>query len=126
MTVVPTHPTILFLCPYAITAQIRYFGIWVIRIAEEIKFLMLPSNRLLVTSRLAIVGRAYPRKHIRGNPRYLVTWNTWRFSVGYFPKLDKFATYRTPVTVSERQSQYVNDIRRVAVYDVTVCRSVDE
>jgi hypothetical protein len=98
MTVVPTHPTILYLCLYAITAQIRYFGIWVIRIAE-IKLSMLPSNRLLVTSRLATVGRPYIRKHVRGNPRNLVTW---RLSDGYFPKLDKLATYRTPVTVSER------------------------
>jgi hypothetical protein len=71
----------------------------------EIKLLMLPSDRLLVTSRMATVGRAYPLKHIRGNPRYLVMWNMWRFSVGYFPRLDKLATYRTPVTVSERHSK---------------------
>jgi hypothetical protein len=73
-----------------------------ISIVEEMKLLMLPSNRLLMTSRLATVGRACPRKHIRGSASCLVTWNTWRFSVGYFPRLDKLATYRTPVTVSER------------------------
>jgi hypothetical protein len=73
-----------------------------IHIVEEIKLLMLPSDRLLVTSRLANVGRAYPRKHIRGNARYLVAWNTWMFSVGYFPRLDKLAIYRTPVTVCKR------------------------
>jgi hypothetical protein len=61
----------------------------VVRIVEMIKFLMLPSNRLLMTSRLATVGRACRRKHIRGNTRYFVTWNTWRFSVGYFSILDK-------------------------------------
>jgi hypothetical protein len=38
----------------------------------EIKLLMLPSNRLLMTSRLATVGRANSRKHIRANVRYLV------------------------------------------------------
>jgi hypothetical protein len=62
---------------------------------------MLPSNRLLVTSRQATVGRACPRKHIRGNASCLVMWNTWKFSVGYFPRLDKLATYRTQVTVSK-------------------------
>jgi hypothetical protein len=68
---------------YIIMAQIQYLGIWVIRIAE-IKLLMLPSDRLLMTSRLATVGRAYPRKHIRGSASCLVTWNMWQFSVGYF------------------------------------------
>jgi hypothetical protein len=70
-------------------------------IAGEIKLLMLPSNRLLMTSQLPIVDRACPRKHIRGSASCLVTWNTWRFSVGYFPRLDKLVRYRTPVTVSE-------------------------
>jgi hypothetical protein len=60
-----------------------------ISIVEEIKLLMLPSNRLLMTSRLAAVGRACPRKHIRGNARYLVTWNIEQFSVGYFSIQDK-------------------------------------
>jgi hypothetical protein len=35
-----------------------------IYIAAEIKLLMLPSNRLLMTPRLASVGRAYPRKQV--------------------------------------------------------------
>jgi hypothetical protein len=74
-----------------------------IHIAEEIKLFMLPSNRLLMTSRPATVGRACPRKHIRGSASCLVTWNTWRFSAEYFPRLDKLATYRTQITVSERQ-----------------------
>jgi hypothetical protein len=39
-----------------------------IRIVEEIKLLLLPGNRL---------------KHIRGNVRYLVTWNVREFTVGY-------------------------------------------
>jgi hypothetical protein len=43
-------------------------GIWMIHIVEEIKLLLLPGNRL---------------KHIRGNVRYLVTWNTKVFTVGY-------------------------------------------
>jgi hypothetical protein len=59
-----------------------------INIVEQIKLLMLPSNRLLMTSRLTAVGQACPRKHIRGSASYLVTWNTWKFSVGYFPRLD--------------------------------------
>jgi hypothetical protein len=73
----------------SITVQIQYLGIWVIRIVEKIKLLMLPSNRLLMTPRLATVGRAYPRKHIRGNARYLVTWNVKQFAVVYFSILDK-------------------------------------
>jgi hypothetical protein len=73
---------------YIITVQIQYLGIWMIHIVEGIKLLMLPSD-LLVTSRLATVRREYPRKHIRGNGRYLVTWNAWEFSVGYFSILDK-------------------------------------
>jgi hypothetical protein len=40
----------------------------------EIKLLMLPSNSLLMTSRLITVGQTYPRKHIRGNPRYPVIY----------------------------------------------------
>jgi hypothetical protein len=39
-----------------------------IHIVEEIKLLMLPGN---------------PLKHIRGNVRYLVTWNVKEFTVGY-------------------------------------------
>jgi hypothetical protein len=85
-----------------ITVQIQYLRIWVIHIVVEIKLLMFSSNRLVMASRLITVGRAYPRKHVRGSASCLVTWNTWRFSVGYFPRLDKLATYRTPVTVSER------------------------
>jgi hypothetical protein len=65
-----------------------------IRIAGEIKLLMLPSNRLLMTSRLATVGWACPRKHIRGSASCLVMWNMWRFSVGYFSILDKSERHR--------------------------------
>jgi hypothetical protein len=39
-----------------------------IQIVEEIKLLLLPGNRL---------------KHIRGNVRYLLTWNIKVFTVGY-------------------------------------------
>jgi hypothetical protein len=42
-------------------------GIWMIRIIEEIKLLLLLGNRL---------------KHIRGNVRYLVTWNIKGFTIG--------------------------------------------
>jgi hypothetical protein len=42
-------------------------GIWMIHIVEEIKLLLLPGNRL---------------KRIRGNVRYLVTWNIKMFTVG--------------------------------------------
>jgi hypothetical protein len=49
-------------------------GVWMIHIVEEIKLLLLLGNRL---------------KHIRGNVRYLVTWNIKKFTVGYFLKLDK-------------------------------------
>jgi hypothetical protein len=64
-------------------------GIWMIHTVEEIESLLLLSNRLLMTSRLTTVGQKYPRKHIRDNARYLVTWNIKQFSVGYFPRLDK-------------------------------------
>jgi hypothetical protein len=47
-------------------------GIWMIHIVEEIKLLLLPGNRL---------------KHIRGNVRYLVTWNIKEFTVGYSTKI---------------------------------------
>jgi hypothetical protein len=43
-------------------------GIWMIHTVEEIKLLLLPGNRL---------------KHIRGNGRYLVTWDIKGFTVGY-------------------------------------------
>jgi hypothetical protein len=49
-------------------------GIWMIHIVEEIKLLLLLGNRL---------------KHIRGNVRYLVSWNIKEFTVGYFVRLDK-------------------------------------
>jgi hypothetical protein len=44
-----------------------------IHIVKEIKLLLLLSNRLLMTSRLATVGQTYPRKHIRGSASCLVT-----------------------------------------------------
>jgi hypothetical protein len=43
-------------------------GIWMFHIVEEIKLLLLLGNRL---------------KHIRGNVRYLVTWNIKVFTVRY-------------------------------------------
>jgi hypothetical protein len=43
-------------------------GIWMIHIVEKIKLLLLPGNRL---------------EHIRGNVRYLVTWNIKVFTVEY-------------------------------------------
>jgi hypothetical protein len=49
-----------------------------IHIVEEIKLLLLLGNRL---------------KHIRGNVRYLVTWNIKEFTVGYFLRLDTFFCY---------------------------------
>jgi hypothetical protein len=49
-------------------------GIWMIHIVEEVKLLLLLGNRL---------------KHIRGNVRYLVTWNIKEFTVGYFLRQDK-------------------------------------
>jgi hypothetical protein len=70
-----------------------------IHFTEEIKLLMLPSNRLLIISRLATVGRACPRKHIHGSASCLVTWNIWRFSDGYFLILNKSERHR------ERQLQ---------------------
>jgi hypothetical protein len=33
-----------------------------IHIVDEIKLLLLPGNRTVMTSRLAIVGQTYPRK----------------------------------------------------------------
>jgi pyrrolidone-carboxylate peptidase len=38
--------------------------IWMIHVVEEIKLLLLLSNRMVMTSRLATVGQTYPRKHI--------------------------------------------------------------
>jgi hypothetical protein len=35
-----------------------------IHIVEEIKLLMLPGNRVVMTSRLATVGQTYPHEHI--------------------------------------------------------------
>jgi hypothetical protein len=58
-----------------------------IHIVAEIKLLLLPGNRL---------------KHILGNVRYLVTWNTKEFTVGYFVRLGKRTTYRTRVTVMKQ------------------------
>jgi hypothetical protein len=49
-----------------------------IHIVEEIQLLLLLGNRL---------------KHIRGNVRYLVTWNIKGFTVGYFLRLDTFFIY---------------------------------
>jgi hypothetical protein len=60
-----------------------------IHAVEEIKLLLLLDNRLVMTSRLDTVGQTYPRKHIHGNVRYLVTWNIKKFTVGYFPRLDQ-------------------------------------
>jgi hypothetical protein len=45
-----------------------------IHIVEEIKLLLLLGNRL---------------KYIRGNVRYLETWNIKEFTVGYFLRPDK-------------------------------------
>jgi hypothetical protein len=36
----------------------------VIHVVEEIKLLLLLSNRMVMTSRLATVGQTYQRKHI--------------------------------------------------------------
>jgi hypothetical protein len=43
-------------------------------VVEEINLLLLLGNRL---------------KHIRGNVRYVVTWNVEVFTVGHFLRLDK-------------------------------------
>jgi hypothetical protein len=59
-----------------------------IHIFEEIKLLLLLANRL---------------KHIRGNVRYLVTWNINEFTVGYFPSLDNFLLY---IYNLNRQSEF--------------------
>jgi hypothetical protein len=61
-----------------------------IHVVEEIKLLLLLGNRMVMTSRLVAVGQTYPCKHIRGKVRYLVSWNVKEFTVGYFPKLDKY------------------------------------
>jgi hypothetical protein len=45
-----------------------------IHIVEEIKLFLFLGNRL---------------KHIRGNVRYLVSWNIKQFTVGYSLRLDK-------------------------------------
>jgi hypothetical protein len=37
---------------------------WMVHIVEEIKLLLLPGNRMVMTSRLATVGQTYPRKHV--------------------------------------------------------------
>jgi hypothetical protein len=55
-------------------------GIWMIHVVEEIKLLLLLSNRMVMTSRLATIGQTYPRKHIRGYVRYLATWNIKQFT----------------------------------------------
>jgi hypothetical protein len=46
---------------------------WMIHVIEEIKLLLLLGNRL---------------RHIRGDVRYLVTWDIKEFTVGYFLRLD--------------------------------------
>jgi hypothetical protein len=56
---------------------------------EEIKLLLLLSNRLFMTSRLTVVGQAYPGKHIRNNARCLVTKKVKWFTLGYVSKVDK-------------------------------------
>jgi hypothetical protein len=48
---------------------------WMFHVVEEIKLLLLLGNRL---------------KHIRGNVRYLVTWNIKEFTVGCFLRLNNF------------------------------------
>jgi hypothetical protein len=35
-----------------------------IRVVEEVKLLLLPGNRMVMTSRLATVGQTYPRELI--------------------------------------------------------------
>jgi hypothetical protein len=60
-------------------------GIWMIHVVE-IKLLLLLGNRMVMTTQLATVGQTYPCKHIRGNVRYLVTWNIKQFAVGVLPK----------------------------------------
>jgi hypothetical protein len=57
---------------HTITVQIWYLEIWVISIVEEIKLLLLPSNRLVMTSRLATVGQACQRRCIHGSASCLV------------------------------------------------------
>jgi hypothetical protein len=56
-----------------------------IHIVEEIKLLLLLGNRL---------------KHIRGNVRYLVTWNIKEFTVGYFLRLDNFLTLLLAIRIT--------------------------
>jgi hypothetical protein len=61
---------------------------WMIHIVEEIKLLLLLGNRL---------------KHIRGNVRYLMTWNIKEFTVGYFLRLDEFFLFfiLTPIFIMQ-------------------------
>jgi hypothetical protein len=56
-----------------------------IHIVEEIELMLLPINRLFMTSRITTVGWTYPGKHVHNYARYLVTWNIKQFSVRYFP-----------------------------------------
>jgi hypothetical protein len=46
--------------------------IWIIHAVEEIKLWLLLGNGLVMTSRLATVGQAYPRKHIVSAKMYNV------------------------------------------------------
>jgi hypothetical protein len=70
--------TLLYVCVRIVCMFYIYSagrsGIWMIHIVEEIKLFLLLGNRL---------------KHIRGNVRYLVTWNIKEFTLGYFLRLDK-------------------------------------
>jgi hypothetical protein len=46
-----------------------------IHINKEIELFPLLSSRLFMTSRITIVGQAYPGKHISNNAHYLLTKN---------------------------------------------------
>jgi hypothetical protein len=60
-----------------------------IHIVEEIKLLLLLSNRLFMMARITIVGQAYPGKHICNNTPYLVTKNVKWCTLEYVSNLDK-------------------------------------
>jgi hypothetical protein len=104
-----SHPLVVCKCEHYNSTKVGTREICMIHVPEEIKLLKLPS--LLMTSRMAIVGRTCPRKQIRGSASCIVTWNTWRFSMGYYSVLVWDYTLVRRCTPRRRSKQFSGKIK---------------
>jgi hypothetical protein len=97
-----------------VTVQIRYLRIWMIHIVEEIKLLPLPSNRLVMTSRIDTDGLAYPDKQIEEwSKRWNIKISKDKTQAIYFSH--RIRPSESLLTLNGRNISFVNNVKYLGV-----------